>query len=163
MVPVPVRVCGRELLVGEVWHGDDEVGLLGREREAVTAFRDVDALTLAAADQGYTTDPRAGSKHVDLDAATGELRSRREVLDCTALLSAWDLIEDLGDALGRRRPAGALRARVHDKLFWGSNLPSVVPSDALYVPSWSRRERRVLRRVTVRGSTLMAELAEGAS
>jgi hypothetical protein len=163
VVPVPVRVRGRDVLVGETWDGDDEVGLLTVGQQPVAVFADVDALGRAATDQGMATDPVTEAKRVDLDAATSEARSGREVLDCATLLGAWDLVEDLAEARGRPRPTGAVRARVHEKLFWGCNLPSVTPSGEQYVPSWSRRERRVLRRVTERGSALVAGLAGGAA
>jgi len=76
-------------------------------------------------------------------------------IDCEKALNAWNLFSDVGrsiyergisfDQLDRQFPG------IYDKLFWGSNLPSMTPSGRHYEPEWSQVELAALAEVLSAG------------
>jgi len=80
-------------------------------------------------------------------------------IDYSAFLNAWNFFDDLaglhdnpGTAYARlSRGAG----RGYDKLFWGSNLPSVTPPGEWFTPSWGADELDSIRRVLEAGLGLV--------
>jgi hypothetical protein len=91
----------------------------------------------------------------DLDALEAWCKSADEVGECSVLLAAWNLLNDLhvGDGLFVRAEARA--TATYDKLFWGSNLPAMTPPGEHYTPSWSASELAALKHVLLLG---LAEL-----
>ena len=91
----------------------------------------------------------------DLDAIQAWCTSRSEVVDCNALLNAWNLLGDLPN-VGDLSIAAAARTNViYDKLFRGCNLPAMTPPDETFVPSWQSSEIATLKRLLLLG---LAEL-----
>lgn len=90
---------------------------------------------------------------IDLDVITRWLHSPSGAsLDCIAILDALNLFEDvsltLAAAFSIKDP---ILDGVYDKLFWGSNLPTMTPDGDHYVPSWDEDEVRRLAEALARG------------
>jgi len=68
---------------------------------------------------------------------------------CRTLLNGWNFTEDLLRTLGAKREGRGFRThllnRCYDKVFFGSNLPSVTPKSKRYQPIWTREEITALR------------------
>jgi hypothetical protein len=69
---------------------------------------------------------------------------------CKLLLDGWNFLEDLGQTFGLNKELENLRTpllnKVYDKLFSGSNLPSMTPEGRSYSPHWSQDEIYSLRK-----------------
>lgn len=70
---------------------------------------------------------------------------------CRLLLNGWNFVEDLLRTLGLNKERRRLRSRelnrCYDKIFFGSNLPSVTPKSKRFEPLWTERETMKLKDV----------------
>jgi hypothetical protein len=91
---------------------------------------------------------KEGAK-LDFDKFWRALRSLRvnrasSQSTCRLLLNGWNFVEDLLRTFDLSRKGRCLRTRVlnrcYDKIFFGSNLPSVTPESKRYEPLWRREE-----------------------
>jgi len=77
-------------------------------------------------------------------------------VNCEQVLNAWNLLTDIP-----RKPsipsafvdAERQQSMLYDKLFWGSNLPSMTPEGKHFEPSWSQQEVQVLKGLLASGIT----------
>lgn len=78
---------------------------------------------------------------VDLDRARAVVAARMGAEEIDAVLVAWNGLEEIAEGVGIPfHFRGELARRSYEKLFWGSNLPSVTPLGEHYVPLWRRSE-----------------------
>jgi len=80
----------------------------------------------------------------DLDWVAFWTESSDEPVDCKRALAAWNLFSDVAVSIG---PSGFGFSRldseertIYQKLFWGNNLPSVIPEGCEFIPEWSSGE-----------------------
>lgn len=100
----------------------------------------------------------------DLDLVHAWLSSpQTENVACSEFLAAWNLFVDVSNSVGtdaedfKKREQG--NNSVYDKLFWGSNLPSMIPESKRYTPKWSAHEIRCLKGVLLAGLNLFKRYA----
>jgi hypothetical protein len=93
----------------------------------------------------------------DLDLIKRWLSNPRSSrVECGQFLSAWNLFRDIMATLNMDQSllSDHYVDRIYQKLFWGSNLPSVTPLKKHYSPLWSRRELRTMKRILGNGLAL---------
>jgi len=79
------------------------------------------------------------------------LKRRKTVEFCRVFLDMWNLAVDIQNSFEKRNPYLNGCQRLYDKIFWGSNLEVFSDeNDSVYVPQFSRRERRLIRDVARR-------------
>lgn len=114
--------------------------------------------------QGWKIEAEAPVLH-NLDMVKSWLaHADPERVDCVEFLHAWNLFNDVAFSLSLV-PAGEddfiagtkLTQLVYEKLFWGNNLPSVTPEGKEYIPIWSKRHIRELKRVLEAGLKMFIE------
>jgi hypothetical protein len=81
----------------------------------------------------------------DLDSAVRWLEADAEP-DCSLLLTTWNLAGDVARSANEPfADRGEALDDVYDKLFFGSNLPSMTPPGDRYNPQWTGEELGLLR------------------
>lgn len=82
-------------------------------------------------------------------------RGDSESVDCKSFLAAWNLFDDVSRSVtGNFDPEHQLTQKIYDKLFWGNNLPSVMPEGKSYHPEWTKRELKIIKEVLGYGLSL---------
>lgn len=95
----------------------------------------------------------------DLDILDTWLESNDgEKIDCNTFLEAWNLFDDLSKTVsGNFDPERKKTQKIYNKLFWGNNLPAVTPDGEHYIPSWTKGELNLMRKVLGEGLVLFRE------
>jgi hypothetical protein len=159
--PCRVRLNGADAFL--LWYEDERDGFARTPDGRLLVGASLDALATSAAGLGVEW----GEAYTDYDFDRVRAWCRRptsEGFECRAFLDAWNFFDDLA---GLRTAPSSEYARVseaatacYDKLFWGSNLPSVTPPGERFDPTWSAKELEAVRRVFEAGlAYLEAELA----
>jgi hypothetical protein len=76
------------------------------------------------------------------------------------MLAAWNLFADVAISVENRGLAfkhidSQLPKTIYEKLFWGSNLPSMTPEGAHYDPGWSLDEIHSLAEILGSGLQML--------
>ena len=125
-----------------LWYSDEGDGIELDASGRAPAFRSVEALDAFVARLGVSRSAEAPLLH-DLDALAGWLAAPSpDGIDCSKLLTAWNLFLDLRSAVTGRNAVRELHGYndLYDKLFFKNNLPSVTPPGKRYTPRWSASE-----------------------
>ena len=81
----------------------------------------------------------------DLDSAVRWLDAGAEP-DCGLLLAIWNLAGDVARGVNQAfEDRGGMLDDVYNKLFFGSNLPSMTAPGEQYQPEWTEEELALLR------------------
>jgi hypothetical protein len=138
-----------------IWFSNDTDGVVTQSDGIVPSFPDQEALCSYASSHHLTLDQIEPLLH-DLDSVVEWFgHSLSAELDCEAFLTAWNLFGDLSASVnGDFDPDRKRTQHVYDKLFWGTNLPSVTRPGKQYTPLWSDEELRVMREVLTNGLLL---------
>ncbi len=87
----------------------------------------------------------------DLDWVVSWSKAPSMHVDCRKALDAWNLFHDVVTSIPKDeavfRRLDSRFPSTYDKLFWGSNLPTVTPRGKKYIPEWSQQELGSLARV----------------
>lgn len=79
-------------------------------------------------------------------------------LDCEAFLNFWNMIEDLGESVGRESYTIFPRLdSLYEKLICGNNLPAWKSTPCQYIPSWTLEEIEELKSIFKSGIKLLYE------
>jgi hypothetical protein len=161
--PCRVRLNGADVFL--LWYEDERDSFARTTDGRLLVGSSLDDLTAEAADLGVELEE---SRTVyDLDQLRAWCRRPiAEGIECRTFLDAWNFFDDLA---GLHTAPGTEYAQLsreaaayYDKLFWGSNLPSVTPPGERFDPSWSAAELGAVVRVFEAGlASLGAELAGG--
>ena len=138
-----------------IWFSNATDGVVTQPDGTVPSFRDQEAVQTYASSQHLTLDEMEPLLH-DLDSIVAWLgRSRPAELDCATFLTAWNLFGDLSASVKGDFDSDRTRTQhVYEKLFWGTNLPSVTPPGKHYTPLWNDEELRVMREILTNGLML---------
>ncbi|MGH3252932.1 MAG: hypothetical protein ACRDOI_42890 [Trebonia sp.] len=142
--PLALKADGRALFL--LWASDDQ----GLDRVLADAGRVVSLAEEGAArhyahGQHLALAPQEELVLHDLDSAVRWLQAGGEP-DCGLLLTIWNLAGDVARGLSEPfEDRGEVLDHVYDKLFLGSNLPSVTPPGERYQPQWPQEELGLLR------------------
>src|SRR5262245_27274078 len=130
-----------------VWYSGEPDGvLLSSSSARLMLFSDLAEMSRYASEQRLDLEPETPAFY-DFDRLAEWLSQPARELDCVFLLDAWNMLGDLAASLGARRAEPAYASGIYDKLFWGSNLPSVTPPGERFVPVWSENEISTLTSV----------------
>jgi len=141
-----VRLDGRELLF--LWFTNDRDGIEEISPGQIRTFPSAESARTWARQGGVTVaaDPTVWYDLQEIAQWCG--RPTAEGIDCARFLDVWNLLGDLSsDSTSIFRGADRRGKAVYDKLFFGTNLPSVTPPGEAYSPAWSEADVRELARV----------------
>jgi hypothetical protein len=145
--PLALKVSGRTLFllwVSDDWGLDRVLAAAGR----VISFTDKASAREYALAEHLTLAPKEELHLHDVDSAIGWLETDAEP-ECPLLLGIWNLAGDVARSVNEAfKDRGELLDKVYDKLFFGSNLPSMTPPGEHYQPEWSEEELGLLRSMT---------------
>jgi len=134
-----------------VWYSGEPDGvLLSSPPARLALFSDLPAVARYAAQQRLKLESEAPAFY-DFDRLAEWLSQPTHEPDCQFLLDAWNMLGDIASSLGARLVEPAEANGVYDKLFWGSNLPSMTPPGEHFEPSWSENEIATLTSVLSAG------------
>ena len=138
-----------------IWYTNEIDGVLLSAPDRIRVFRNLVDLEQHAAQERLKLEEEAISLY-DFDRLSDWLSNPiQEGPDCPFLLNAWNMLGDVARSLGvgLAEPKGV--KDVYDKLFWGSNLPSVTPPGEQFLPRWSREDLSALTAVLSSGLDVM--------
>jgi hypothetical protein len=76
---------------------------------------------------------------------------------CALLLNAWNLLGDIARSVNASLDdRGPEADKCYDKLFYGSNLPSITPAGEHYSPYFNDEEQRTIIEILDRGRAILA-------
>jgi hypothetical protein len=79
-------------------------------------------------------------------------------ISCVRFLNLWNIFDDFATQLHLEfDPNHIATQNVYDKLFFGSNMPSVTPKGQFYAPIWSDDEVEQIQRVLEAGLQMFQE------
>jgi hypothetical protein len=157
-----VRLDGRQLLF--LWFTNGHDGIQEISPGRIRTFPSADSARTWGRQEGVAVAPDP-TVWYDLEEITQWCqRPTAEGIDCVRFLDVWNLLGDLNsDSASIFRGADRRGKTIYDKLFFGSNLPSVTPSGDAYSPTWSEADVRELARVLRLGLAEFRHRVSGSS
>jgi hypothetical protein len=137
-----------------IWYTNDVDGILLRDGN-IPVFNGQDALIEYAAAHGIKIQDEEPELH-DLDVVAKWVeRPTGNTIDCSSFNAAWNLFADASKSVkGEFDQDQKSTKKVYEKLFCGTNLPSVTPVGKEYEPIWTNKEVELLREVLAQGLEL---------
>jgi hypothetical protein len=133
-----------------IWISNERDGVVVDGAGLVPIFKDAEAVQTYADQNGYNLESEQPVLH-NLDWVAGWVDEPGRSINCSEALAAWNLFSDVARSVRGRgsvfRRLDSWFPAVYNKLFWGSNLPSLTPTDCHYDPEWSVEESRGLAQV----------------
>lgn len=131
-----------------IWTSNGEDGVVVDDAGFVPVFKDAQAVQAYADGSGYKLESEEPILH-DLDWVAAWVNEPQAPILCNEALAAWNLFSDVARSVheGAFGPLDSRFPEVYNKLFWGSNLPSMTPEGRHYDPEWLPEERRALAQV----------------
>jgi hypothetical protein len=160
--PCRVRLNGSDVFL--LWYTDERDGFLRLPGGRLLLGSSIDGVAASAARVGVALASEAPASY-DFDRLRAWCqRPSAGGIEYSPFLDAWNLFDDLaGLHAAPESEYGRLSwaaAGCYDKLFWGSNLPSVTPPGARFEPSWSPEELVAVTQVFEAGiNCFVAKLA----
>lgn len=142
-----------------IWFSDDRAGVLADENHRVPTFASSAALEAALSALSDAEIVREEPILHDLDSVESRCRaSGRLVIDSDDFLTAWNLFIDVAHSVGEAGScflaSDSVMGHQYQKLFFGSNLPSMTPPGEHYTPTWTDDELEDVRRHMILGFQL---------
>lgn len=159
-----IRLGGRRWYL--LWFSDEQDGVI-TDNQQVLAFPDRKAVRTYAHDRGWVVDrhlARTAQPLQNFDRVQAWVTACRPRVEAPLLLNAWNFLLDVALSVGAEDNLVVVGYReatagdVYDKLFWGSNLPSVMAPGQTYRPRWSQAERQALQDVLTDGLSLLTRV-----
>jgi hypothetical protein len=149
-----------------LWYQNERDGFVCLPDGRVLVGVSLDVLTAEAAGLAITLEREEPTEY-DFDRIQAwSQRPSAEGIECPVFLDAWNFFDDLGNLYAAPDSEYArlswAAAGCYDKLFWGSNLPSVTPPGEQFIPSWSQEELAAIAQVFQAGLARLAEELAGA-
>lgn len=142
--PLALKADGRILFlmwVSDDWALDRVLADAGR----VISFTDEESAREYALAEHLPLAPQEEAHLHDFDSAVRWLEAGGEA-DCRLILDVWNLAGDVARGVSEAfEDRGGALDEVYDKLFFGSNLPSMTPPGEQYQPEWAEEELSLLR------------------
>jgi hypothetical protein len=145
-----VRIRGEDIHV--LWFTNDMDGLERTDSGSIRHFDDLDQVRAYCV--ANEIDLSTPATKYDLDQILLWSRSPIEPLNCPEVLNTWNFLMDAQQASDSNellQHADRRAGGIYDKLFFGSNLPSVTPEGQEYQPAWSVDELQTLSSLLTRG------------
>jgi len=133
-----------------IWFCDGKDGLIV-ESGKIKSFSNIDALNDYAENNNFKLND--DDAELSIDAAKKWLANKATV-DCSYFNYYWNMIGDMANSLnisfyGNKRTKHV--DKLYDKLFYGCNPPSLRGNGEIYVPKFTKKEIRILRKVVKDG------------
>lgn len=139
-----------------VWYDDAVDGVVAAEPGTLAAFPSLNDLLAYTQARRIRVQAQEPARY-DLDSVARWTASPTPAtVDCETFLNAWNLFGDAAASLGADFSAdkGAASGTIYYKLFFGCNLPALMPSGQRHTPEWSAAEVKRLARVLQAGLEL---------
>lgn len=140
-----------------IWISNEKDSVAVDAEGFVPTFKDPVILRGYASLNHYSLESEEPILH-DLDWVATWLASPRLSVDCREALASWNLFGDVAASIVDRgstfKHLDSKLGAIYEKLFWGSNLPSMTPKGAHYVPEWSSDEIDSLAEILTTGLDL---------
>jgi hypothetical protein len=132
-----------------IWYSNAIDGVIINQTAHIPIFKDHSSLLQYSTGTGIQLkDEFLLSPSTNLDVVKKWLENPRKTrVPCQELLSAWNLFTDVANSVGDKKYDNNRKQtkKIYSKLFWGSNLSAVTPSDKHYVPIWKKVEIVIIR------------------
>jgi hypothetical protein len=153
--PLLYKSEGRQRFL--IWVGGEKDSIVVDADGSIPTFDDAFSLRQYAELRQYNLETEEPVLH-DLDWVQSWCADENARINCSEALNAWNLFADIAASVqGAGHDfcvADHSASPTYQKLFWGSNLPSVTPEGESYVPEWSVIELENLRTVLSLGIDL---------
>ncbi|MDE6787883.1 MAG: hypothetical protein K2J47_00995 [Ruminococcus sp.] len=85
------------------------------------------------------------------------IHAHNKNFDCKIILDFWNIFNDILYSFGEKIPDERTKRsdRCYNKLFFGNNLPAITPDGECYIPVFTRKERKNIRRILSYGIDFM--------
>lgn len=152
---IPFRLDGKDRFLA--WYSDEHDGVLLTDTGAVVTFdSESDGIAYISAMQLSATRDTSGTWDFDAIACWVETPTADRI-DCKVFYDAWNLFGDIAASVGRPLEFTDDERDIHEKLFWGCNLPAVTPPGEHFTPAWRQDEVRILADALLDGLRLVRE------
>jgi hypothetical protein len=133
-----------------IWASNDHDSVVLDDTGSLHLFARAEDISSFAFAQGLSLSSEPPAVY-DFDSISAWCDDPRGPIDCPRVLDAWNMLSDIHASRGGGNDLLThvdLRLRdAYDKLFWGCNLPAIIPDRARFDPVWSREERDSLARL----------------
>jgi hypothetical protein len=140
-----------------IWISGEKDSVVVDAAGFVPSFRDLMTLRQYA-DLNHHSFETEEPSPLDLDWVATWTAARTGIIDCKAVLDAWNLFSDMAASITNQgsefKRIDPQFPGVYRKLFWGNNLPSVTPEGKQFIPDWSAEEISSLAEVLTAGLDL---------
>jgi hypothetical protein len=137
-----------------IWISNEKDSVVAEGGGLVPTFKHIDSVQAYSEVNQYSLEREEPVLH-DLDWVAAWTKAPDAPVDCRKALAAWNLFSDMAKSVNERGIAfnqlDSQFPSIYDKLFWGSNLPSMTPSGRHYEPEWSQDELATLAEVLSAG------------
>lgn len=85
------------------------------------------------------------------------IHAHNKNFDCKIILDFWNIFNDILYSFGEKIPDERTKRSdsCYNKLFFGNNLPAVTPDVECYIPVFTRKERKNIRKILSYGIDFM--------
>lgn len=152
---LPFRLADQDLYLIWIFDKIDKVYLNKKGR--IPTFKSKKAIKAYAKKKGLPKLTKEDYVLHDMDQILAWIKKPKRTIHCNNYLSVWNLLTDVAYSLNRPFKGDQKKKtinKIYDKLFFGSNLPSVTPEGKKYRPTWSKKEKRILAKIMKAGIQL---------
>ena len=140
-----------------IWGRDEENGLVLDNDGEIPLFNSREELQTYANNSHLLVEDKDAGIH-NLDEVQEWILFDSNPMPCDALLSAWNLFSNISITLNVRFSGNAksgIRNSIYEKLFWGSNRPTLSAAGTRFTPIWTRAEKEKLRQIMLEGLSIL--------
>ena len=137
--------------------GDND-GLFCDENKRILSFSNINTALLYLSQKNLSSDDDVDITTCDFDSLGAWAAGNHSAVNCADTLYFWNLFTDIASTTGKKFKGdkkNKLMNLIYDKLFYGNNLPSIKPEDAMdYVPIWDSKQINIIKAVMADGVNL---------
>lgn len=145
-----------------IWYSADNDGVLLTDSGHIATFPDQRSADAHADGLGQNLIEAAPAIY-DFDHLAAWISAPLAAsIDCVEMLSAWNMLADIANTVGRKltEPKGA--DVVYEKLLWGNNFEAITPKGQHYIPTWTKAEVAALAKLLSTGMDTLRRSIPGA-
>lgn len=145
--PVSIKYLQKELFL--LWFSDDIDGVVV-EKNKILIFASMQEILAYSKTKNIDIVIDAITLY-NFDKITLWLsKYKNEKIICHEILNIWNFFTDISKSLNIKfigNNKDKITNKIYNKLFWGSNLPSVTPKGKFYIPIWRKSKRKKLAKI----------------
>lgn len=140
-----------------IWFEGEPDGIVIDANGKVPCFLTNEGLRRYAVSLNLSVETESPLLH-DLNIVASWLETDNETVDCKNFLITWNLFEDVSRSVQGIFDADRKKTKkIYNKLFWGDESNILIPEGESYIPSWTKRELKIIREVLGGGLSLFRE------